>query len=67
MLSIALLRRPLYCKKKFLIPICLLTMMCIAGVILGFIFGARPTFNPINSKNPTNITGKQMIMHYLKI
>jgi ABC-type lipoprotein release transport system permease subunit len=38
-------RRPWYSKKRFAIPVCVLTILAIAGIILGAVLGARAAIN----------------------
>jgi uncharacterized membrane protein len=39
-------RRPWYRKKRFIIPICLSTILVIAAVILGSVLGTRTNIKP---------------------
>jgi hypothetical protein len=46
-LLIAFIRRHWYWKKRFVIPICFLIALSIAGTILGALFGLKSRVDPI--------------------
>ena len=41
------IRRLWYRKKRFIIPIVLLLLLCIAGAIVGAVLGTRPKDKPL--------------------